>query len=146
MGKARYRAVSNTDINLQKLPYDLDIDTVFRGSSFKISINQAETYVKDCVALCGDAAHTHSPVGGRGMNLGIDDAFELAKAIINDDLNTYNKTQHTQGARIIKETEGLRKLILSNNIVKNMMLKVMFFALSKSSKLRKVFAIKLLSF
>lgn len=146
MGKARYRVVSNTDINLQNLPYGMSIDTVFREGSFKIYISQAETYIKDCVALCGDAAHTHSPVGGRGMNLGIDDAFELAKAIINDDLNTYNKTQHIQGARIIKETERLRKLILSNSFVKNIMLKVMFFALSKSSKLRKAFAIKLLSF
>ena len=146
MAKARYRAVSNTDINLQKLPYGLEIDTAFRVGSFKIAISQAETYVKDCVALCGDAAHTHSPVGGRGMNLGIDDAFELAHAIINDDLDTYNKTQHAQGARIIKETENLRKLIMSDNLLKNTMLKVMFFALSKSSKLRKVFAIKLLSF
>lgn len=28
--------------------------------------------------LCGDAAHIHSPVGGQGMNLGIQDAFNLA--------------------------------------------------------------------
>ena len=30
------------------------------------------------VFLCGDAAHIHSPAGGQGMNLGIQDAFNLA--------------------------------------------------------------------
>jgi 2-polyprenyl-6-methoxyphenol hydroxylase-like FAD-dependent oxidoreductase len=29
------------------------------------------------VFLCGDAAHVHSPVGGQGMNTGIQDAFNL---------------------------------------------------------------------
>lgn len=30
------------------------------------------------VALGGDAAHIHSPIGARGMNLGIEDAFVFA--------------------------------------------------------------------
>ena len=28
--------------------------------------------------LLGDAAHIHSPVGGQGMNMGIQDAYNLA--------------------------------------------------------------------
>ena len=41
---------------------------------FRIALSQATTYTKGAIHLVGDAAHCHAPVGGRGMNLGIDDA------------------------------------------------------------------------
>ena len=38
----------------------------------------------------GDAAHVHSPVGGRGMNLGIEDAFVFTELLIQNRLDEYN--------------------------------------------------------
>jgi 2-polyprenyl-6-methoxyphenol hydroxylase-like FAD-dependent oxidoreductase len=37
----------------------------------------ADTYRSGRVFLAGDAAHCHSPAGGQGMNLGIQDGFRL---------------------------------------------------------------------
>ncbi|MBR7832725.1 FAD-dependent monooxygenase [Actinospica durhamensis] len=42
------------------------------------SAKQAERYREGRVLLAGDAAHVHFPMGGQGMNLGIQDAHNLA--------------------------------------------------------------------
>ncbi|MCZ4125822.1 FAD-dependent monooxygenase [Streptomyces sp. H39-S7] len=46
-------------------------------SWFTDSARQAETYRQGRILLAGDAAHTHFPVGGQGLNLGLQDAFNL---------------------------------------------------------------------
>lgn len=47
-------------------------------SSFHIGDRLAENIVVGRVALAGGAAHIHSPVGARGTNLGIEDAYVFA--------------------------------------------------------------------
>jgi 2-polyprenyl-6-methoxyphenol hydroxylase-like FAD-dependent oxidoreductase len=44
---------------------------------FRIHRREAARFRKDRVFLLGDAAHIHSPVGGQGMNMGIQDSFNL---------------------------------------------------------------------
>lgn len=44
---------------------------------FRLHHRQAARYQKGRVFLAGDAAHIHSPVGGQGMNTGIQDAWNL---------------------------------------------------------------------
>jgi len=48
------------------------------SSVYNIHCRVSEKFVKGNVLLAGDAAHVHSPVGGQGMNTGIQDAFNLA--------------------------------------------------------------------
>ena len=45
---------------------------------FRIHRREAARFRQDRVFLLGDAAHIHSPVGGQGMNMGIQDSFNLA--------------------------------------------------------------------
>lgn len=47
-------------------------------ASFRIVRRQVDKYVHYDVLLAGDAAHVHSPIGGHGMNLGVQDAYNLA--------------------------------------------------------------------
>ena len=42
------------------------------------------------VFLVGDAAHVHAPIGGRGMNLGIEDAFVFSHLLREGKLDQYN--------------------------------------------------------
>ncbi|MFD1535706.1 FAD-dependent oxidoreductase [Nonomuraea guangzhouensis] len=57
------------------------VHEVIWGSRFRVHHRIAGTYRKDRVLLAGDAAHVHSPAGGQGMNLGIDDAVSLGEAL-----------------------------------------------------------------
>jgi 2-polyprenyl-6-methoxyphenol hydroxylase-like FAD-dependent oxidoreductase len=51
------------------------------GSRFRIHHRVADTYRAGRLLLAGDAAHVHSPAGGQGMILGIQDAVALADAL-----------------------------------------------------------------
>ena len=108
---ARYRVVSNTADALKMVPLPLNVRNVRREGTFTISVRQAASYSSGRVHLAGDAAHCHSPVGGRGMNLGIADAAELARCIAADDLSSYSDKRHRIGAATIAVTERGRKTI-----------------------------------
>ena len=51
-------------------------------SAFAVRHRLAQRYFRGRVALCGDAAHLMSPVGGQGMNVGFGDAAALAGALV----------------------------------------------------------------
>jgi 2-polyprenyl-6-methoxyphenol hydroxylase-like FAD-dependent oxidoreductase len=61
-----------------RLPAGTEIDDPAWIVGFRFHGRLAERYRKGRVFLAGDAAHIHSPVGGQGMNLGIQDAANLA--------------------------------------------------------------------
>jgi len=46
-------------------------------SRFSDAVCQADRYRQDRVLLAGDAAHIHPPLGGQGLNLGVQDAVNL---------------------------------------------------------------------
>jgi len=81
-------------------------------SSFTDATRQAASYRRGRVLLAGDAAHIHPPLGGKGLNLGVQDAFNLGwklaqvvKGIAPDSLlDTYHAERHPVGARALKET------------------------------------------
>ena len=57
------------------------VTEVIWGSRFRIHHRVADTYRAGRLLLAGDAAHVHSPAGGQGMNLGIQDAVALGEAL-----------------------------------------------------------------
>jgi 2-polyprenyl-6-methoxyphenol hydroxylase-like FAD-dependent oxidoreductase len=62
-------------------PARLVVEDVLWGSHFRIHHRVADSYRSGRLVLAGDAAHVHSPAGGQGMNLGIQDAAALAGAL-----------------------------------------------------------------
>ncbi|PLP59077.1 hypothetical protein CYK37_11330 [Mesorhizobium loti] len=81
-------------------------------SRFSDAARQAETYRKGRVLLAGDAAHIHSPMGGQGLNLGLQDAVNLgwklarvAKGISPETLlDSYQAERHPVAARVLRNT------------------------------------------
>ncbi len=91
---------------------DFGIHTVTHSSRFSDAARQAASYRKGRVLLAGDAAHVHSPQGGQGLNLGVQDAvnlgWKLAQVVHGTSpdslLDTYHSERHPIGARVLKLT------------------------------------------
>ncbi len=81
-------------------------------SRFTDATRQAAQYRRGRVLLAGDAAHVHSPIGGQGLGLGIQDAvnlgWKLAQVVQGASparlLDTYHAERHPVGARVLKAT------------------------------------------
>jgi len=81
-------------------------------SRFTDMTRQAATYRDRRVLLAGDAAHVHPPVGGQGLNIGVQDAvnlgWKLAQVVKRTSpdslLDTYHAERHPVGARVLKNT------------------------------------------
>ena len=56
---------------------DYGVHNVTWLSRFTDSARQATSYRERRVLLAGDAAHVHSPAGGQGLNIGVQDAVNL---------------------------------------------------------------------
>jgi 2-polyprenyl-6-methoxyphenol hydroxylase-like FAD-dependent oxidoreductase len=106
-----FRLASDGDDPLRLLPEGSVVHEIIWRSSFRISYRQVDRYHQGRVFLAGDAAHIHSPVGGRGMNLGIEDATLLARKLIDGGLETYTAERHPVGARVIRQTHALTRLV-----------------------------------
>lgn len=57
------------------------IEEVVWASRFRVHHRIADSFRDKRVLLAGDAAHVHSPAGGQGMNLGIEDAVALGELL-----------------------------------------------------------------
>ncbi|SFF45193.1 2-polyprenyl-6-methoxyphenol hydroxylase [Actinacidiphila alni] len=91
---------------------------VDHASRFGDATRQVEQYRIGRVFLAGDAAHIHPPFGGQGLNLGMQDAFNLGwklAAVLRGKapealLDTYHAERHPAGAWVLHITQAQRVL------------------------------------
>jgi 2-polyprenyl-6-methoxyphenol hydroxylase-like FAD-dependent oxidoreductase len=107
IGAHRFRAVTNVPDAMAALPSSDRMSRLYRIDTFHIPVKQAPTYQSGHVFLGGDAAHVHSPVGGRGMNLGIEDAASFARRFVTQDLAGYTGERHPVGKTWIALSEKI---------------------------------------
>lgn len=81
-------------------------------SRFTDAARQAASYRERRVLLAGDAAHVHSPTGGQGLNIGVQDAvnlgWKLAQMVHGTSpeglLDSYQAERHPIAARVLKNS------------------------------------------
>jgi 3-(3-hydroxy-phenyl)propionate hydroxylase len=91
---------------------DYSVHNVTYLSRFTDMTRQAASYRERRVLLAGDAAHVHSPAGGQGLNIGVQDAVNLGwklAQVVNGTspeslLDTYQAERHPIGARVLQNT------------------------------------------
>ncbi|KAI9021075.1 monooxygenase FAD-binding protein [Hyaloraphidium curvatum] len=98
----------------QKLPPDLNIVSARWTSFYKISHRLVPRYRDRRVLLAGDAAHIHPPIGGLGMNTGLQDAHNLAWKLVSvlrghggeTLLESYHNERHAVGLDVVGLTSA----------------------------------------
>jgi 2-polyprenyl-6-methoxyphenol hydroxylase-like FAD-dependent oxidoreductase len=87
------------------------------ASTFRAHRRQVATYRSGRVFLAGDAAHVHTPAGGQGLNMGIQDGINLGWKLAfvvrgwADPalLDTYNAERHPIAAAVLGLTEQVAR-------------------------------------
>jgi len=129
------------DFLFQKTGHRFEIELGEWRTIFQITHGASDSYRKGNVMLAGDASHVHSPIGGQGMNLGMQDANNLlwkmawskrilkassseedynkAKKVVDVILETYDSERRSLGEEIVKQIEfATQMLAVSNPVIK----------------------------
>ncbi|QEY52821.1 FAD-dependent monooxygenase [Legionella longbeachae] len=138
MGEKRYRVVMTAPERIMhEAPSMEDIERAFKLrcsdkatlsdplwiSPFGIDHKQIQKYRYGRVFFAGDAAHIHSPMGGQGLNTGLQDIYNLswklalvhkgfAKDIL---LDSYHSERHPIAAAVLKKTGLMTYMIMIKN-------------------------------
>jgi 2-polyprenyl-6-methoxyphenol hydroxylase-like FAD-dependent oxidoreductase len=94
-------------------------------SRFTDMTRQAAAYREGRVLLAGDAAHVHSPIGGQGLNTGVQDAvnlgWKLAQVVHQTApeslLDTYHGERHPVAARVLRNTMAQTALMRADDLI-----------------------------
>ena len=92
-------------------------------STYSVHHRTASEFQKGRCFLIGDAAHVHSPVGGQGMNTGLQDAYNLAwkmalvlgKRATPRLLETYADERRPNALKLIATTDRLFNYLVSKH-------------------------------
>ena len=117
IGEGRHRILANGPNVLGLAPARWKLGAVHWQSSYRVSHRQAERLGEGRVWLVGDAAHIHSPAGGRGMNLGIEDGVTLARRIADGTLGNWPFERHTKGTATIRESDAMQRVATADGAV-----------------------------
>lgn len=112
-------------------------------SRFTDMARQAAEYRRGRVLLAGDAAHVHPPLGGQGLNLGVQDAvnlgWKLAQVVAGLTsgalLDTYHAERHPVAARVLRNT--MAQVALRRTDTRSRALRGMFAELLQVDEARR---------
>ena len=98
---------------------DYGVHSPLSISRFTDMARQAAAYRERRVLLAGDAAHVHSPVGGQGLNIGVQDAVNLGwklarvvtETVPESLLDTFQAERHPVAARVLRNTLAQNELL-----------------------------------
>ncbi|MBX7098722.1 MAG: FAD-dependent monooxygenase [Myxococcaceae bacterium] len=118
-------------------------------SRFTDAARQATRYREGRVLLAGDAAHVHYPVGGQGLNLGVQDAvnlgWKLGQVVKGTSsaalLDTYHSERHPVAVRVLRDT--LAQVALNRTDERSKAVRELFGELLQLEEPRKRYAGKM---
>lgn len=107
----------------QEVSVNLEFKACSWFSTYRIAHRAADKFRDKRCFLLGDAAHIHSPMGGQGMNTGLQDAYNLAwklamviKGKASEKLlDTYEAERLPVAQRLLRTTDRAFNMLVSNH-------------------------------
>lgn len=99
---------------------DTEVEDVVWSNAFRVHRRIASAMRSGNVFLAGDSVHTHSPVGGQGMNIGLHDAWNLAQKlarVLSGDapeslLDAYERERLPVAKMVLRTTDALTRALV----------------------------------
>ena len=151
----RYRIIGNLPDELDKKD-DLQLDDILPHlykitrqtvtvsenhwfTIYRLHHRMADNFRQQRCFLVGDAAHIHSPVGGQGMNTGLQDAYNLAwklAGVVNNQLSekildSYAAERMLVAKDLLSTTDRVFTMVMSRNWLNRLFKKVVLPKLLK---------------
>jgi 2-polyprenyl-6-methoxyphenol hydroxylase-like FAD-dependent oxidoreductase len=106
------------------LPDGTQLSSMRWSSVYRVSHRIVPAYARGRVFIAGDAAHIHPPVGGQGMNTGLQDAHNLAwkltlavKGLAQPELlESYSEERHPVGVDVVQSTSAALNAVLAREV------------------------------
>jgi 2-polyprenyl-6-methoxyphenol hydroxylase-like FAD-dependent oxidoreductase len=114
-GPPVWRVIGNRAEPLSRLIDGQPAGLPLWASNFRVAHRIAATLAQGNVYLAGDAAHIHSPVGARGMNLGIEDAWVFARLVQSDRLAMYNTLRRPVDEKVVRQVRRFSAVVGVNS-------------------------------
>lgn len=105
-----WRVLGNVPDLLNRLPRGTRAGEIEWESDFGISHRLAAQFQKGSTCLAGDAAHIHSGLGARGMNLGIEDAYVFAALVAEGRLEDYERLRRPVVKSVMQTVERITEV------------------------------------
>ncbi len=106
-GPKLWRVIANLPNPISLLPDSKQAGPPVWESKFKVAHRIAERLQKGRVFLAGDAAHIHSPIGARGMNLGIEDAWVFSQLVSRGEMDRYDLLRRPVDEKVVRSIRRL---------------------------------------
>ncbi|WP_328399476.1 FAD-dependent monooxygenase [Streptomyces sp. NBC_00390] len=125
LGRPDVLAVLKEQLRIQAGIAPSTVRNALWTSTFRIHRRLASTYRRGRIVLAGDAAHTHSPFGGQGLNTGLGDAENLAwklamvasGAASDALLDTYESERRPIAREVLQSTSSLTRMVVGRTLV-----------------------------
>jgi 2-polyprenyl-6-methoxyphenol hydroxylase-like FAD-dependent oxidoreductase len=105
-----WRVLGNLRDPATRVPNAMVAGPLLWTSAFTIEHRIVAAMQRGPIALAGDAAHVHSPVGARGMNLGIEDAWVFARLTLAGRQADYGKLRRKVDRSVVRRVSAIARM------------------------------------
>lgn len=137
LGDGRHRIIGTAERLEDRMRAVMDVGEISWRNSFSLSERCVPRYGEGRIWLAGDAAHVHSPVGGMGMNLGVDDAFDFADAVVSGEFEAYEARRLAAAKRVMEAADTGYRMMTARNPLKRCLRNLAIRTLAASGWLRR---------
>ena len=117
--------------------------------SYPLKLLLADAYIKDCLALVGDAAHAIHPIAGQGFNLGVRDVAALAEILVDAHrlgldigslavLDNYARWRRFDNLLLAGVTDGLTRLFSTDLPPVRLARDLAYYLFNKTKPLKRI--------